>query len=157
MVSVQQVSACLNSEKIGTFSFDQHFCTNEHQMLVDFANPQTMFVAPWEDDETPLQFRVLSDSKTECLRLSGTRNNFIITVSRTGESVTLNRTGGILRYTCLDGQEIRVEEKNFAGCESRAIPGLDLQPYQRPDGISGWSFSFRGADQDPVFQCQSAI
>lgn len=155
--TVQKVSACLNSERVGTFSFDQRFCTNDQQMLVDFAQPQKMFAEPWEDDETPLQFRVLSDSKNECLRLSGTRNHFIVTVSRTGERVTLDRSGGVLRYTCLDGQEIRVVEKNFAGCDNREIPGLDLRPFQRPDGVSGWKFSFRGADQDPVFQCQNAF
>lgn len=155
--TIQKVSACLNSERVGTFSFDQRFCTNGHQMLVDFAQPQKMFAEPWEDDETPLQFRVLSDSKTECLRLSGTRNHFVITVSRTGEKVTLDRDNGVLRYTCLDGQEIRVDEKNFAGCDDREIPGLDLQPFHKADSISGWKFSFRGADQDPVFQCYSAF
>lgn len=158
--TIQKVTSCLGPQHEGVFSFDKRFCTNDQKMLIDFANPAQMFASPYDMLNTPIDFRVLTDSKTECFQVSGTRMAFEITLSQTGEKVFFENNGDSLRFTCLDGQEVKVESKNYEGCYqklgdsyAKTIPGLDLEPFKDSASSQGWQLNFRGSFQPPVFRC----
>lgn len=158
--TIQKVTACLGSQSEGVFSFDRKFCTNDQKMLIDFANPAQMFESPYDMLNTPVDFRILSNSQTECFQVSGTRMSFEITLSQTGEKVLFENNGESLRFTCLDGQDVKVETKNFEGCYQKVgagyaqtVPGLELEPFKE-GGSTGWQMSFRGSAQPPIFRCR---
>ncbi len=159
--TIQKVMSCLGPQRDGIFSFDRKFCTNEQSMLIDFANPAAMFESPYDLSNSAIQFRVLSDSKKECFRVSGTRTAFEVTVSQTGEKVFFEDDGENLRFTCLDGQEVAIETKNYEGCFAKkgadfikSVPGVELDVWQENKSDAGWQFLFRGANQKPVFRCR---
>lgn len=159
--TIQKVMSCLGPEREGVFSFDKKFCTNDQAMLVDFANPAAMFESPYDMVNSAVQFRVLSDSKKECFRVSGSRAAFEITLSQTGEKVFFQDDGENLRFTCLDGQEVAIETKNYEGCFAKkgaefmqTVPGIELDLWQENKSTVGWFFQFRGSSQKPVFRCR---
>jgi hypothetical protein len=159
--TIRKVTSCLGEDREGLFSFDKKFCTNNQQMLIDFADPTAMFHRPYDVFRSPIDFRILSDSKNECFRIQGTRTSFEISLKSSGEKVYFEDDGKSLRFTCLDGQEVFIDSKNFEGCNAKqgeafqqTIPGLELTTISEQSKVVGWQLSIRGADQDPVFRCR---
>lgn len=156
--TMQKVMSCLGEQREGVFSFDKKYCTNDQQMLIDFADPLAMFQRPYDVFSSPIDFRVLSDSKNECLRIHGTRNAFVITLGASGETIFFENDGEQIRFNCLDGQKIQVETKNIEGCTDKfgadAVPGLELDVWKDKKTDVGWALHLRGAGQEPVFRCR---
>ena len=156
--TMQKVMSCLGEPRDGQFSFDKKYCTNERQMLIDFADPLAMFQRPYDVFSTPIDFRVLSDSKNECLRIYGTRNAFVITLGAGGETISFENDGDQIRFNCLKGKKIQVETKNIEGCADKlgvdSVPGLDLDVWKDKKIDMGWTLHLRGAGQEPVFRCR---
>ncbi len=156
--TLQKITSCLGSDRDGAFSYDKKFCTNQQQMLVDFANPIAMFERPYDAFSNPVDFRVLSNSKDECFRLQGTRNNFSIRIASSGQVVRFENDGQQIRFNCLDGQEILVDTKNVEGCTDKlgadSLPGLSLDVWAEQKVEAGWQLSLRGAGLEPIFRCR---
>ena len=156
--TMQKITSCLGAEREGTFSFDKKFCTNQQQMLVDFANPIAMFERPYDVFSNPVDFRVLSNSKDECFRLQGTRANFTITLASSGQTVHFENDGEKIHFNCLDGQEILVDAKNVEGCTDKlgadSVPGVSLDLWKEQKVEAGWQLNLRGAGLEPIFRCR---
>jgi hypothetical protein len=156
--TVQKITSCLGENREGIFSFDKKFCTNDQQMLIDFNDPIAMFQRPFDVFSTPIDFRVLSDSKDECFRIEGTRSNFTITLAQSGQKVIFQNDGQKMSFNCLDGQEISVDTKNVEGCTDKlgadSVPGISLDLWKDNKADMGWQLDLRGAGLEPIFRCR---